>query len=204
MRQMKITTYLAERTTQKAEKFLSEKEKLESTWLLFACLPSPLRVTKKFSTWVYWKVFRFFLTNQVARFISLGIGRSYFSGDLLLSFLLWYDLQIIVKSSVNVRRSIFFFNWKLNISSFIFLIWTAQFWIWLERKLTKNVRISIAFYKVVIIWLAVWHSNLGLDLSIDNILPLGSADTKAASQDAVKKVLELAGKWKHSNARNKL
>ena len=144
-----------------------------------------------------------FLTNQVARFISHGIGRYYFSRNLLLSFHLWYDFQIIVKSSVNVRRSIFFFNWKLNISSFIFLIWTAQFWIWLDQKSTKNVRISIAFTKVVIIWLAAWHSDLGLDLSIDNIIRLDSADTKTASQDAVKEVLELAGNWKYSNSRNK-
>ena len=160
------------------------------------------------------KIVLSFLTNQVAWFISRGVGRSYFSGNLLLSFLLWYDLQIIVKlmgggtcfcvaSSVNVRQKYFFFNWKLNLSSFIFFIWAAQFWIWIDRKLTKNVRISIGFYKVVIIWLAAWHSNLGLDLSIDNVVGLGSADTKTASQDAVKKVLELTGKWKYSNSRNK-
>ena len=32
------------------------------------------------------------------------------------------------------------------------------------------------------------------DLSIDNIVPLGSNDTKIGSQDAVKKVLELTEK----------
>ena len=38
------------------------------------------------------------MTNQAAQFISRGIGRSYFSGNFLLSFLLWYDFKILVKS----------------------------------------------------------------------------------------------------------
>ena len=33
------------------------------------------------------------LTNQAARFISHGIGCSYFSRNFLLSILLWYDLR---------------------------------------------------------------------------------------------------------------
>ena len=41
----------------------------------------------------------------------------------------------------------FFFNWKLNIPSFIFLIWMEQSmeqsWIWFSQKLTKTVKISI-------------------------------------------------------------
>ena len=41
--------------------------------------------------------------------------------------------------------------------------------------------------------------NLGSDVSIDNILQLGSADTKIDSQDAVKKVLELMEKIKYPN-----
>ena len=41
--------------------------------------------------------------------------------------------------------------------------------------------------------------NLGSDVSIDNILQLGSADTKIDSQDAVKKVLELMEKRKYPN-----
>ena len=97
-----------------------------------------------------------FLTNQAARFTSRGIGRSYFSGNFLLSFLLWYDFKILVKSrgggtflslasSVLFGRSIFFFSWKLNTLSFIFLIWTEQFRIWLSQKLTKTIEISIVF-----------------------------------------------------------
>ena len=39
-----------------------------------------------------------FLTNQAVRFTSCGIGRCYFSGNFLLSFLLWYDFKILVKS----------------------------------------------------------------------------------------------------------
>ena len=47
---------------------------------------------------------------------------------------------------VNVRQKYFFFIWKLNIPSFISLMWTEQFWIWFSRKLTKNGKIFIVFY----------------------------------------------------------
>ena len=50
------------------------------------------------------------------------------------------------------------------------------------------------FFKVILILLPAWLSNLGLDLSINNIIQLNSADTKTASQDAVNKVLELTEK----------
>ena len=73
-----------------------------------------------------------FLTNQAARFISRGIGRSYFSGNFLLSFLLWYDFKILVKSrgggtflslasSVNVWQKQFFFQLKAEYLAFHFL-----------------------------------------------------------------------------------
>ena len=85
----------------------------------------------------YCKRFCCFLTNQAARFISRGIGCSYFSRNFLLSFLLWYDFEILVKStwggtflclasSASVWQKHFFCNWKLNIPSFIFLIWTGK------------------------------------------------------------------------------
>ena len=48
-------------------------------------------------------------------------------------------------SCVNVRQQYFFFNWKLNITSFIFMIWTEQFWIWFSWKLITNFEISIVF-----------------------------------------------------------
>ena len=49
-------------------------------------------------------------------------------------------------------------------------------------------------FKVFFILLPVLSSNLGSDLSINNIVPLGSADRKINSQDAVMKVLELTEK----------
>ena len=70
--------------------------------------------------------------------------------------------------------------WKLNILN-------IQFWIWFSWKLTKNVKTL----------------NLGSDLSIDNIVRLGSADTKISCQDAVMKVLELTEKWKYPNLTGK-
>ena len=53
---MKRTTYIAEITTQKAETYLSEGIKLESTCLL-AYSPVRFMSTKKFSAWFYWTVF---------------------------------------------------------------------------------------------------------------------------------------------------
>ena len=94
-----------------------------------------------------------FLTNQAARFISCGIGHSYFSGNFLSSFFLWHSFKILVKQrgggtfsslalSVNVCQKYFFFYWKLNILSFIFLICPKQSWIWQRWKL-KTVKIFI-------------------------------------------------------------
>ena len=48
---MKSTTYIAEITNQKNEKYLSEGRNP------IACLPPRLVSAKKFSTGVYWKVF---------------------------------------------------------------------------------------------------------------------------------------------------
>ena len=82
-------------TNQKHEKYLSEGRNP------FACSPPCLLSNEKFSN-VYWKVFCCFwpikLFNQSSWFISRGIGRSYFFGNFLLSFLLWNDFKILVKS----------------------------------------------------------------------------------------------------------
>ena len=90
-------------------------------------------------------------------------------------------------------RSIFFFNWKLNILSFVFLIWTEQFWFWFSQKL-KISKFPL-FFKVFLILHPVWLLNLTSDLSVDSIVQLGLADTKVVSQDAEKRVLKLTEKW---------
>ena len=131
---MKSTTYFAEISKQKAEKYLSVKRKLESTCLL-ACSP---RANKAIFRVSLLKTVLPFLTNQAAWFISRGIDQSYFSQNLLLSFILWYNSRFKLNRGEGVHfyvshrlltfdRSNFFFNWKLNISSFIFLIWPEQF-----------------------------------------------------------------------------
>ena len=83
---------------------------------LLACLLAcSLRVHKEIFRVSLLKSVLPFLTNQATRFISRGIGHFYFSGSFLLSFLLWYDFKILVKSrgggtflwlasSVNVRQ----------------------------------------------------------------------------------------------------
>ena len=67
---------------------------------LLACLPTcfnfPCEFRCKFSTWVSWKVFCCFWPIKL-QFISRCISCSYFSGNFP-SFLLWYDLKILVKS----------------------------------------------------------------------------------------------------------
>ena len=75
---MKSTIYIVEITKQKNEKYVGRNP---VAW-------SPLRLvsTKKFSACLLKSVLPF-LTNQAARFTSRGIGRSYFSGNFLLSFL---------------------------------------------------------------------------------------------------------------------
>ena len=175
--------------------------------------------TKKFFTWVYWKVL-LFLTNQAAWFISRGIGGSYFSRNFVLSFILWYDLKILVKSrgggtflclglSVNVWQKYFFSIWILNVQSFIFLIWMEQFRIWFSWKLSKNIEIFIVFYNFHCFFFNFPYFtpstllNLGSDLSNDDIVQLGSAGTKIGSQNAVMKVLELTGKRIYPNFRGK-
>ena len=55
-------------------------------------------------------------------------------------YLTWYWLLLFFQefSSVTHFMVWLFFNWKLNILSFIFFIWTEQFFIWSSRKLTKR------------------------------------------------------------------
>ena len=121
---IKSTTYVAEITTQKNEKYLSEGRNP------LAYSPTHFVSTKKFSAWVYRKKSPF-LINQTARFISRGIGRSYFSGNFLLSFLLWYDFKILVKSRVvNVQQKYSFFQFRDKYSEFHLLDLDEQFWIW--------------------------------------------------------------------------
>ena len=206
---MKNTTYILEITTQKYEKYLSERRNP------LACLPACLITScqlRNFLREFSEKCFAV-LSYQAARFISRGIGRSYFSRNFLLWFLTWYYFRILVKprrggtflclaSSVNVLQKHFFFIWRLNIPPFIFLTCTKQFWIWFCRKLKKTSKFS-SLIKVFLILPPVWLSNLRSDLSVGNIVQLGLADTKIGSQDAVMKVLGLTEKWKYPNFRGK-
>ena len=90
---MKSTTYFAEITTQKTEKYLFERGILGSTCLL-ACSSHVIKGILRVSLL---KTVLTFLTNPTVQLISRGIGRSYFSRNLL-SFRLWYDFKIQVKS----------------------------------------------------------------------------------------------------------
>ena len=76
---------IVEITTQKKEKYLSEGRNR------LACLPDYLLAScqlRNFPREFTEKCFLRFLTHQNASFFSGGIGRSYFSGNFYLSFLL--------------------------------------------------------------------------------------------------------------------
>ena len=90
---MKSTTYIAEITVQKNEKYLYEGRNT------LAYLPAHLMSTKKFSAFEFTeKCFTVFGQSNCMIYISRGISRSYFSGNFLLSLLLWYGFKILVKS----------------------------------------------------------------------------------------------------------
>ena len=121
---MKKTTYIAKITTQRNENYLSGGRNLlvcSATSLLVSCQPRnfPLEFNEKCFV---------FLTNQSARFISCGIGHSYFLGNFQPSILLWYDFKIDVKSrrggtflcqalSVNIWKTCFFSYFKFQSKS---------------------------------------------------------------------------------------
>ena len=90
-----------------------------------------------------------FLTNQATQYRSCGIGRSYFSQNLLLSFLLWYDFKIQVKSrgggtflclasSVNVRQKYRFFKLKAKCPVFHFLDLSGAILNLIQPKINKE------------------------------------------------------------------
>ena len=88
---MKSTTYIAEITFQKAEKYLSEGIKLESTCLLACLLACLLHVNQEIFCMILLNNVLPFLTNQTVQLISHGI---YFSVNFILSLFFWYDFKI--------------------------------------------------------------------------------------------------------------
>ena len=147
----------------------------------------------------------FAVFDQSKRTIYLTWYRSVlFFWEFFFYFFLWFDLKILVKSrggdrfsypesSVNFWQKWLFFNWNLNIPSFTFLIWTKQCGIWFNQKLTKKWKFPL-FFKVFLILHPAWLLNLGSELSIHNIVRLGSVDRKVDNQVAVNKALELTEK----------
>ena len=118
---MKSTTYIVEITNQKNEKYLSEGRNP------LACLPPYLLALcqpKNFLCEFTEKCFAVFGQSSCTIYLT-WYHHSYFSGNFLLSFLLWYDFKILVKSrgggtflslasSVLFGRSIFFFFFQFK------------------------------------------------------------------------------------------
>ena len=95
---MKSTTQIIEITTQKNEKYLSEERNLPACFCMLACLPRvcQLRNFPREFTEVFC---RFWPIKLHSRFISHGIGCSYFSGDfLIIPFMVYMALKILVRS----------------------------------------------------------------------------------------------------------
>ena len=100
MPRMKITAYLTEKTAQKNEKYLSEgKNPLAYSYDCLLTLCQLINFQNEF-TEKYFAVF-----DQSSRMIywSRGICCSYFFRNFLLSFLLRYDFNILVKSRGGVH-----------------------------------------------------------------------------------------------------
>ena len=127
---------------------------MKSIWAKSSCLPPCLVSTKKFSVWVYWKVFcRFWpiklynLSHMVSvTLIFLGI----FS---IIPFMVWLDSSQIkgrgytFKSRVVCKRlaQVILFSIQSKYLVFHFLDLGGTIWIWSSWKLTKTVEISIIF-----------------------------------------------------------
>ena len=91
---MKSTTYIVEITNQKNEKYLSEGRNL------FACLPLCLLAScqvRNFPREITEKSFAIFDQSSCMIYLTC-ISPSYFSGNFLLPFPLWYYFKILVKS----------------------------------------------------------------------------------------------------------
>ena len=141
---MKSTTHIVEITTQQNEKCLSEGKNL------LACSPACLFAScqlRNFPREFTEKCFAVFDQSSCAIYLTWYRPLLFFWEFSSIIFL--YHFKILVKSrgggtflslasSVNVWQNFLFFSWKLNIPSFIFLIWTEQFWIWFCQKLTKK------------------------------------------------------------------
>ena len=192
-------------TTQRAEKFLSERGNLECTCLL-ACLPACFVSTKKFSVWVQWKVFCHFWPIKVCDLYLTWYSLLLFFGEFacIILFMVWFQGSSQIKGrgyifvpsifmSVKHPAELIFLRWKLNILSFIFLIWMEQSWIWFSWKLTN----FCCFLNFLLP--PLWLSNLGSDLSISNITRPGLADTKVVSQNCCQEGARTHGKMKIPN-----
>ena len=72
----------------------------------------------------------------------------------------------------------------------------------ISPKINKTRQNFHCFLKFSLFY-PLYDFQILVQISINNIVWLGSADTKIASQDAVMKVPELTEKWKYPNFRGK-
>ena len=135
---------------------------MKSIWgeiQLLGCLVASCQL-RNFLCLLTEKCFTVFDQSQAAQFTSHGVSHFCFSGNFLLSFLLWYAFKILVKSRgggtfLSLAPSVrdwqaYFFNGKLNVLAFIFLICLQQFWTWFSQKLAKTPKIYIFFLDILI------------------------------------------------------
>ena len=105
-----------------------------------------LILTKKISTWVYWKVFCHFwpikLHNLVAHVHNVDRLLLFFQKfTSTIPFVAWFQDCCQIKGEyLGVL-----FDRKLNVQSFTFWIWTEEFWIWFIWNLEENTKMCIVF-----------------------------------------------------------
>ena len=111
--------------------------------------------TEKFSVWVYWTVFCCFGKSSHAIYLMWCWSLLFFQEfTSIIPFMVWFQDSsqiegrgyILMSSNVcYCLPKVLFFNWKLNIPSFIFLIWQQQFWIWFSLKFKKKHQFFFVF-----------------------------------------------------------
>ena len=112
--------------------------------------------TEKFSVWVYWmNSVLLFWQIKPCNLSHVVLVTPIFPG--IYFYHSFYGMISRFKSNrgegvhFNVKQCLLlfakstFFNWKLNIPSFIFLIWQQQFWIWFSLKFKKKHQFFFVF-----------------------------------------------------------
>ena len=193
---MKSTTYIAEITTKKNEKYMSEGRNS------FACSPACLLASchlRNFLREFTEKCFAVFDQSSCAIYLMWYRPLLFFWGfSSIILFMAWLQDSSQIKGMGYIFMSsivcwcsaeVIFFQLKAEYLVFHFLDLDGTILNLIKPKIKKcwNFHRFIKFS----LFYPLYCLNLDSDLSVNNIVWLGLADTNIGSQDPVKKVIEL-------------